>query len=120
MTKRAVIYARTSTVDQHTQNQIVERVKSGMRRARLEGRRIGRPAVSLDRETLRRDRERGLSFGELAELHHVSKTTVIRALKESATAGLLLLMLAIQPVEDSERLLRHSPAQCSAESGPDW
>ena len=87
MTKRAVIYARTSTVDQHTQNQIVERVKSGMRRARLEGRRIGRPAVSLDRETLRRDRERGLSFGELAELHHVSKTTVIRALKETTAAG---------------------------------
>jgi DNA invertase Pin-like site-specific DNA recombinase len=76
-----------SAIAELERNLIVERVKSGMRRARLEGRRIGRPAVSLDRETLRRDRERGLSFGELAELHHVSKTTVIRALNEGGGPG---------------------------------
>ena len=37
-------------------------------RARLEGRRIGRPSLSVDREALGRDRERGLSLTELAEL----------------------------------------------------
>ena len=72
-----------SAIAELERNLIVERVKSGMRRARLEGRHIGRPAVSLDREALQHDRARGLSLGELAELHHVSKTTVIRALKET-------------------------------------
>ena len=76
-----------SAIAELERNLIVERVKSGMRRAKLEGRRIGRPAVSIDREALRQDRERGLSFSELAHLHRVSKTTVIRALHEPASAG---------------------------------
>jgi DNA invertase Pin-like site-specific DNA recombinase len=76
-----------SAIAELERNLIVERVKSGMRRARLEGRRIGRPAVSLDREALRRDRERGLSFNELAHLHRVSKTTIIRALNEASGPG---------------------------------
>ena len=33
-------------------NLIVERVRAGMRRARLEGRRIGRPPLDVDREAL--------------------------------------------------------------------
>ena len=33
---------------------IVERVRSGMRRARLEGRHIGRPALELDRDAIQR------------------------------------------------------------------
>ena len=61
----------------------MERVKAGLRRARLEGRRIGRPSLSVDREALGRDRERGLSLTELAELHHVSKSTVSRALNDA-------------------------------------
>ena len=64
-------------------NLIVERVKAGLRRARLEGRRIGRPSLGVDREALGRDRERGLSLTELAELHHVSKSTVSRALSQA-------------------------------------
>lgn len=31
---------------------IVERVRAGMRRARLEGRHIGRPSLDLDREAI--------------------------------------------------------------------
>jgi DNA invertase Pin-like site-specific DNA recombinase len=59
---------------------IVERVKTGMRRARLEGRHIGRRPLDLDQEAIRRDRVRGMSLGQLAEAYHVSRTTVRRVL----------------------------------------
>ncbi len=59
---------------------IVERVRAGMRRARLEGQHIGRRPLDLDREAIIRDRGRGLSFGELAKIHRVSRTTIRRAL----------------------------------------
>ena len=64
----------------------MERVKAGLRRTRLEGRRIGRPSLGADWEALGRDRERGLSLPELAELHHVSKSTVSRALHPARRA----------------------------------
>ena len=57
---------------------IVERVRAGMRRAKLEGRRLGRRPLDLDRETILRDRARGLSWGELAKLHRASRTTIRR------------------------------------------
>jgi DNA invertase Pin-like site-specific DNA recombinase len=59
---------------------IVERVRAGMRRAKLEGRRLGRRPLELDREAILRDRARGLSLGQLAKLHHASRTTIRRAL----------------------------------------
>jgi DNA invertase Pin-like site-specific DNA recombinase len=62
---------------------IVERVKSGMRRARLEGRRIGRRPLLLDTNAIRRDRARGLSLGELAKTYRVSRTTIHRVLRQS-------------------------------------
>jgi len=65
---------------------IVERVRAGMRRARLEGRHIGRRPLELDRQAIVRDRERGMSLGDLAKTHCISKTSVRRALKQAATA----------------------------------
>ena len=64
---------------------IVERVRAGMRRARLDGRRLGRPPLNLDRDALVRDRARGCSLGRLAKMHGISKTSVIRALHQAAT-----------------------------------
>ena len=63
-------------------NLIIERVRAGMRRARLEGRHIGRPALELDRAAIVHDRERGLSLGQLADLHRISRTTVMRVLRQ--------------------------------------
>jgi DNA invertase Pin-like site-specific DNA recombinase len=63
---------------------IVERVRSGMRRARLEGRHIGRPALDLDREAIIRDRRYGQSLGTIARNHGASRTTVHRVLSEHA------------------------------------
>lgn len=62
-------------------NLIVERVRAGMRRARLEGQRLGRPRLTLDEDAILRDRERGLSLGELAKLHQASRTTIHRVLR---------------------------------------
>ncbi len=42
---------------------IRERVKAGMRRAKFEGRAIGRPALMLDRDAILRDRQRGQRRG---------------------------------------------------------
>ena len=39
-------------------NLIIERVRAGMRRAKLEGRRIGRPPLEIDREAVARPRSR--------------------------------------------------------------
>ena len=63
-------------------NLIVERVRAGMRRARLEGRRIGRPSLELDREAICRDRQHGQSLGQIAREHRISRTTVHRVLHE--------------------------------------
>jgi DNA invertase Pin-like site-specific DNA recombinase len=68
---------------------IVERVRAGMRRARLEGRRIGRKPLEVDRQAILRDRARGLSLGELAKLHRVSRTSVARVLKDGVPKGVL-------------------------------
>ena len=65
-------------------NLIIERVRAGMRRARLEGRRIGRPALNLDREAIIRDRRHGDSLGTIARNHGASRTTVHRVLSEHA------------------------------------
>jgi DNA invertase Pin-like site-specific DNA recombinase len=68
-------------------NLIVERVRAGMRRARLEGQRIGRPALALDCQAIRRDRQRGHSLGQLARAYRVSRTTIHRVLSEHAPAA---------------------------------
>ncbi len=59
---------------------IVERVRAGMRRAKLEGRHIGRKALVLDRAAILRDRQRGDSLGQLAKTYQVSRTTIHRVL----------------------------------------
>ena len=65
---------------------IRERVLSGMRRARLEGRHIGRQPLELDRAAILRDRQRGQSLGQLARNYSVSRTTIHRVLQEQASA----------------------------------
>ena len=63
---------------------IVERVRAGMRRAKLEGRHIGRRPLDLDRAAIMHDRQRGLSLSQLAHQHRISRTTVMRVLRQQA------------------------------------
>jgi DNA invertase Pin-like site-specific DNA recombinase len=48
---------------------IVERVRAGMRRAKLEGRRIGRAPLNVDRMQAVRDRHSGMSLTQVATKH---------------------------------------------------
>ncbi len=65
-------------------NLIVERVRAGMRRAKLEGRHIGRVPLELDHVAIRCDRNRGCSLRHIAKLHRISTATVQRVLKQTA------------------------------------
>ena len=68
-------------------NLIIERVRAGMRRARLEGQRIGRPRINVDREGILRDRTRGRSLSELAKAYGISRASVVRVLQQGQTQG---------------------------------
>ena len=63
---------------------IVERVRAGMRRARLEGQRIGRAPLVLDNLAIQQDRQRGQSIREIARGHCVSTATIQRVLRKTA------------------------------------
>jgi DNA invertase Pin-like site-specific DNA recombinase len=69
-------------------NLIVERVRAGMRRARLEGRHIGRRPLEIDRVGIERDRAGGMSLAEVAKAHRISRATVHRVLREQARPAL--------------------------------
>ncbi len=63
-------------------NLIIERVRAGMRRARLEGRHIGRNPLELDHAGIQRDRCQSLR--QIAKGHRISTATVQRVLREHA------------------------------------
>jgi DNA invertase Pin-like site-specific DNA recombinase len=67
-------------------NLIIERVRAGMRRARLEGRQIGRAPLQVDRVALLRDRQNGKSLGDLAVAYRISKASVCRVIKDAKEA----------------------------------
>jgi DNA invertase Pin-like site-specific DNA recombinase len=55
---------------------IVERVNAGLRRARKEGKTLGRPRVIADREKVSRLANEGLSVRKIATKLHLTKSTV--------------------------------------------
>lgn len=66
---------------------IRERVKAGLRRAKLEGRRIGRPKLEVNREAILEDRAQGMSLNEIARKHQVSKASISKVLKQASEQG---------------------------------
>ena len=60
---------------------VVDRVKSGMRRARLEGRQIGRSRLDVNREQVVIDRRSGMSLTQVAKRHNISRASVCRLMK---------------------------------------
>ena len=62
---------------------IIERIRAGMRRARLEGRRLGREPLDIDRNALVRDRVSGLSLTQTARRYKVSRATVVRLVRDA-------------------------------------
>lgn len=62
---------------------IVERIKAGMRRARMEGQRLGRAPLNVDHDALVRDRLAGMSLTSVAKKYRVSRASVVRFVKEA-------------------------------------
>jgi DNA invertase Pin-like site-specific DNA recombinase len=85
---RAVVVI-ISVVAELERNLIVERVRAGIRRARLEGRRIGRAPLNVDREAILRDRARGMSLNELAKAHRCSKASICRIVRSQQPSEIL-------------------------------
>ncbi len=82
---RAVVVI-ISAIAELERSLIVERVRAGLRRAKLEGRRLGRPPLVVDREAVLRDREQGLSISQLAKQHGIAETSVRRLLRQTPPA----------------------------------
>jgi DNA invertase Pin-like site-specific DNA recombinase len=74
---------------------IIERVRAGMRRARLEGQHIGRQPLQLDHEAIRHDRCQGQSIRQIAKGHRISTATVQRVLRKPPAQ--------VQPPQQMER-----------------
>jgi DNA invertase Pin-like site-specific DNA recombinase len=68
-------------------NLIIERVRAGMRRARLEGQHIGRNPLVLDNVAIQNDREHGQSLRQIAKGHRISTATVQRVLRRHASTS---------------------------------
>lgn len=62
---------------------IVERIRAGMRRAKLEGQRLGRVPLDIDHPALIRDRLSGLSLTQVAKKYGVSRASVVRFVRVS-------------------------------------
>jgi DNA invertase Pin-like site-specific DNA recombinase len=60
---------------------IVERVKAGMRRAKLEGRQVGRARLDVNRAQVVQDRRSGMSLTQVAKRHNISRASVCRLMK---------------------------------------
>ena len=62
---------------------IIKRVRAGMRRAKLEGRRIGRTPLDVDHAALVRDRLAGMSLTRVAQQYGLSRASVVRFVRLS-------------------------------------
>ena len=72
---------------------IVERVKAGMRRARLEGVRVGRAPHNIDRTLVVVDRLSGMSLTQVAKKHGISRASVSTVMKSTKNRGPFSLSL---------------------------
>jgi DNA invertase Pin-like site-specific DNA recombinase len=60
-----------------------ERIKGSMRRRKLDGLPIGRIPLCIDRGAVVADRLSGLSLTQAAQRHGISRTTVVRLVREA-------------------------------------
>jgi len=83
-----------------------ERIKGAMRRRKMDGLPIGRIPLSIDRGAIVADRLSGLSLTQAAQRHGISRTTVIRLVREAQ--GRLPAAFTQLPQETMQR------AECAA------
>jgi DNA invertase Pin-like site-specific DNA recombinase len=86
---------------------IIERIKAGMRRRRLEGLPMGRAPLAIDREGLVRDRRSGMSLTQVSKKYGVSRASVVRFARDSMK-GECVGVAGLQPA------MAQAPAECVA------
>jgi len=79
MFKEAVI-AILAAVAKQEHARLSERVVAGLRRAKREGKQLGRPKVIVDREKVREARSTGLSLRQIGDQFGISRTLVMNLL----------------------------------------
>src|SRR6204780_3867156 len=79
---RAIVVI-VSAVAELERSLIVERVRAGMRRAKLDGRRIGRVPLDVDHAALVKDRLSGMSLTNTAKKHGLSRASVVRFVRRA-------------------------------------
>ena len=77
----SAIFTIISAVAQLERDIIAERVKAGLRRAKQNGKKLGRPRGTVDVEEVQRLRSEGLSLRKIGNQLGVSRTTVGQILK---------------------------------------
>jgi len=78
--KEAVI-AILAAVAKQEHARLSERVVAGLRRAKREGKQLGRPKVIIDREKIRAAQARGLSLRQIGEEFGISRTLAMNLLR---------------------------------------
>jgi DNA invertase Pin-like site-specific DNA recombinase len=86
---------------------IIERIKAGMRRRRLEGLPMGRAPLAINREGLVRDRRSGMSLTQVSKKYGVSRASVVRFTRDSMK-GECVGVAGLQPA------MAQAPAECVA------
>ena len=66
---------------------IVERTKAGLQRAKAQGKRLGRPRVSVDMDRILELRAQGLGYRKIADTLGVSHQTILNRLKNAGVNG---------------------------------
>jgi len=79
----SAIFTIISAVAQLERDIIAERVKAGLRRAKENGKKLGRPKLDVDPDEIYRLRLMGLSLRAIAKKVNVSRTTVADVLRGS-------------------------------------
>jgi len=82
---------------------IIERVRAGMRRARLEGRQIGRARLDVNRQQVIEDRRSGMSLTQVAKKHGISRASVCRLVKEASQSSNPALLVSSREVYQQAR-----------------
>ena len=78
---RAVVVI-ISAIAELERNLIVERVKAGIRRAKMEGRQVGRRPILVDYKGILQDRANGRSLTQIAQAHRISRAMVSKVLRQ--------------------------------------
>lgn len=79
---RKLVLAIFSWVAERERELLSQRTKEGMKRVKLEGKRIGRPMKMVDKKTIIGYLEKGLSMSAIAKILGVSSKTLKRRLME--------------------------------------